>query len=852
MYDRRVLRRYIRQEAWVLALVGLLTACKRPVDRPTYGDTIVTELNVIPEFVREGVPIEVRFRLLGAPPQRVEYAIAQENFECTPESLADGQFVCRHPGIQRGAFVQGSTPVFLTAWDQDGQLSTAEGLVHIDFDCPRILALDLSKEVAQPGDIITLGIDASEPLRVPPRVSRLGRDWGLPEGDGQAYQLAHTITSADPAPFSDIIVSLTDRAGNTSGDCGVDAAIAFAVDQRPPVVNVQKILLERQPPGLPATITASVGAFSDDVEIERVRILDDQGKTVLAILDPEDDGSLAPTPLGTGLGSRIQIEALDRFGRRSELQSVPERWRLSVASGSTPGAGLRTGTRLNPAHPASRSMLNRTVELAPDVFAQDTRSAVVRANVGFRKVGDLPSRFEGANRMAVGYDPVGKAIISAGGYRGNTYNFYDEYMNDVLVLTWDEREGIYVVERGPFLSFEDPMIPAPRFGGNISFNEQGCGLMFGGDVRIEEFRSTYTDDAWLICHTPGGYQWRPINYTSNADLRRIGPSVWDPINRRFVLAGGALQDSGRVAFLEQGMGFDDWTMRTLEALPTTYTSRFNGFLYFDPVLRGVAVGLGGVSPIGNGEQYIVWSYVDGQWLASQVPLRLGFLSRFGWAYDRARRHLAVWGGNTRSTADPLTEVNYLTQTSTHGEEAWRRGNVDHPVARDYPAMVYDSDREVSIVFGGTRVQSGNNRIIEPEIHELVSAPAYPYLQASIDLGAPRPKGIDRLLLKIGASGVGDLDGLGPLTNLGGGVVVMLWDHQLRRWIEVASSMTPPEQGIVVLDVNVTERPERYITDFGVLPITIRSRLPATETRSARLEVDWIDGHMELRPGVSLP
>ncbi len=100
--------------------------------------------------------------------------------------------------------------------------------------------------------------------------------------------------------------------------------------------------------------------------------------------------------------------------------------------------------------------------------------------------------------------------------------------------------------------------------------------------------------------------------------------------------------------------------------------------------------------------------------------------------------------------------------------------------------------------------------------------------------------------------MGGLDGLGPLTDLGGGVVVMLWDHQLRRWIEVASSMNPPEQGIVVLDVNVTERPERYITDFGVLPITIRSRLPATETRSARLEVDWIDGHMELRPGVSLP
>ena len=175
------------------------------------------------------------------------------------------------------------------------------------------------------------------------------------------------------------------------------------------------------------------------------------------------------------------------------------------------------------------------------MFEVDTRAAVIRAHVGFEKVGDLPTRYEGVNRIIAGYDSSGAAILAVGGYDGATYNLYAEYVDDVLVLRWDEREGVYVTEQGPTLSYADPSVPAPRYGVNLAFDGAGCGVMAGGDARLAVDDARFVGDVWRICSSGGVYEWEQINLApvvENETLYLLDPILWDPLDQRYVVVGG--------------------------------------------------------------------------------------------------------------------------------------------------------------------------------------------------------------------------------------------------------------------------------------------------------------------------
>ena len=96
--------------------------------------------------------------------------------------------------------------------------------------------------------------------------------------------------------------------------------------------------------------------------------------------------------------------------------------------------------------------------------------------------------------------------------------------------------------------------------------------------------------------------------------------------------------------------------------------------------------------------------------------------------------------------------------------------------------------------------------------------------------------------------VGDGDGLGPGNNLTEGVTVMLWDQAAREW--VPAGMPDPQDPSRIL-VTMTQDVERFVLPEGVVPVSIRSRWPATEAQSARVDVDVIDGWLYLRSGVTL-
>lgn len=838
-----------------IALVGLglaLAGCTRPVDRPADGDKLINDVKVSPEFVRANVPIEISFISNGRPLDTVTYELAGETFPCTPERLTSGRLACTHPAVPDNS-ISGQATVVVNA-SGDGRTSSATGTYHVDLDCPTLISATLSQTIAEPGQKVSLTMEASEILDSAPIVTRLGRSWGTAVGSGTSWVLNHDVTTEDPSQFADLVVRVRDRAGNTSGDCGQDRLVPFAVDQEAPVANVAGVILERSTPDQPATLAADPGSFIDDVGIARVRVHDATTGTQIASLEVDANGGIPEQSLGGPTSSRVLVQAVDQFGRESAKQSVRERWRVSVGSGSTPGAAVKTAVRYSPAPPTTTSMRNRTVELAPDILQEDARTTVIRAVVGFEKVGELPTRYENAKRVIAGYDPTGKAMVAVGGYNGPDlarFNFYDGYMSDVQVVRWDEREGIYIPEQGPLLSYQDASVPDPRYGLKIDFDEQGCGVMFGGDLRVADTQTAAGNDLWRICFSPGGYTWSRINLPSEVDgqcVRNYAPIVWDHFNQRFIMAGDGEYPCGdtRVLFLEPGQGTEGWRWVNVQPLPTTFQWHDNGALFVDPDHGGFVVGLGT-------DTRLIWTYRNGQWTAAQVPSALTHRYRAAWGYDSSRRQLVVWGGNTFPGSEevyPEPQVWYLTDTSTNGPEAWRSTLLDNPPVREYHTMVYDSDREVMLVFGGVNWQEA--RTIPPDLYQLVSQPSFPQMQVVADLGAARPKGIERLLLKVRAQGSGDADGVRPGVLRGGGVRVSLWDHDARAWVEMHAAARDHQAGFETVELSITQNPERFVSPTGTVPITVTSYRPATEVLEGRLEVDVVDGTLDLRPGVTLP
>lgn len=842
-----------RSSALFLGVAGIIAfGCTRPVDRPASGNIFITGVTVEPAYVKDEVPIEITFNAIGPTPKSVSYEIGGRDHMCTPEDLGGGRLRCTHPGVTRDEVAQGSGVVVVKVTDDDGESSLGLAEVVFDFDCPRFLSLDLDTTIAAPGETVSLSIETSEPLGGNPIVTRLGRDWSPVMGEGTSFSILRQITAEDPAEMSMVLVRIRDRAGNTSSDCGIDGELPFAVDHMPPTADPRGVVLVRDVPGVPSRLSAIPGTFGDDVGIDHVRVLDETGQILVATLSAEEDGSIRETNLPGTTGSRVQIEVEDRYGRTSQRFSIRERWRVSVGTGATPGASLRTAVRYTPAPPVTRSMRNRTFELAPDVAAEDARTAIVRASVGFSKVGDLPSRYEGTNLSMSGYDVVGKSIVAVGGYDGDTYNFFDEFVDESFIISWDEREGRYLTEQGPPLSYEDPSLPFPRYGPNMAFDGNGCGVIVGGAARTEQTRIVAVGDVWQICHGPGGYTWQRIEIADPVpDFRKYAPITWDPLNERYVIIGGSELSPTRVLFLEPGETTTDWQWVVLNPLPSNFNGRSDHVLYYDPRTEAIVTGLGSVSPIGGGEQFLYWSYIRGQWTASQIPLQLQFRFDAGWAFDKARQRLAVWGGSYDSgRQDPQESTWYLTGSSTSGPEAWQMDLVDHPVPRLVPTMVYDEDREVTVMFGGIRILDDVR--VPPEIHQLVSEPAYPYLQANADLATSRPKGIETLHLVIRATGVGDADRLGPARDRGFGFDVRLWDHNARGWVEVTTTPGSADGGFETVEVDIGDNAERFVSTDGRVPITISPRYPTTVELDGRLEVDQIDGYIDLRAGVTLP
>lgn len=823
-----------RRVAIVLSLFAIaLPACKRPVTGREFGGGEIENVRVDPPYVRAGVPMKISFNLAGGVQRTVDYSIGGKTFECIPERLANGRLECLHAGVTRAEYMQGPTDVVVKTNNRLGNETSGSTNITIDFDCPEISSLAVTPGIGSPGTMVRVDIIADEALSLPPVVSRAGRVWETPIGLDSTWETTHVVTDEDQSSALDVIVRLVDLAGNTSGDCGVDGRKIFSVDREAPQVFADKIEVLRDVPGLPATISAQPGAFADDVGVTEVRVTttnESGAEHVVATLMPLSDGSLPLTAIENGLTGRARVQAIDVAGQSSGPVLVKERWRLSVGMGQAADAAIRTATRYTPAPPRTPSLDNRTRELAVAIFNADTESAVVESSVGFKVAGTLPTSYRDTEFIATGYSKKSKAIVAFGGLTDNLI-----YRDETVVIRWNELSRSYEHVIYP----ADPgSTPVARAGVNIAFDRTGCGIMFGG---FDDLR--YFGDVWQVClddeYRP---RWTLID-TGRPAVDRFAPILWDPVLDRFVTSFGPSEEGldYPIQILDPGDRTGPWRWLPMTELPPDLNrnSRSQHAFYYDPRLPGYALGLGSTFYFGGD----FWSFTDGQWFYSEVPGDLWYRSGFGSAYDLARNHLVVWGDGRNRLGDIDDDVWLLADDPRDGAQAWRRYDFSAPVIRGNPSMIYDEDRETIVIFGGRR--AFDTLFVPPDIEILVTAPSYPYLEADLDLDAVRPAGIAALALEIRAYASGDRDGVGPGSASGGGAIVTLWNHESKVWEEVAVVDTPPAGPPISIPISITQNAARFVSADGVVPVSISPRYPATEEVAAKLEVDLVNGYLEL-------
>ena len=637
-----------------------------------------------------------------------------------------------------------------------------------------------------------------------------------------------------------MVVQLTDRAGNTTTDCGADGRRTVAIDRVAPTIDAQRFELVRGPPNTPAMLSAAAGAIRDDVRVTTINVYDGATNVLLDTFVPRSDGGLDAASLGASTSGRVLVEAVDLLERRSGRQTVAELWALSLGAGTSPNAALLTGVRLTPPSSDGQGFRDRTAELASSVVADDNQSATVEARMGFVPSGRLPNAYEDTIWIAGGYDAANDAIVMFGG--AQFPNGSTDYLAQALFLNWDNASGGYTVTFGP--DYQRGLSPSPRGASKIAFNGQGCGVLFGGDGLAETDDPNFFDiqvlnDAWQICRTESGYAWTRLEPPAPLPTIRRGPIIYDEAFDRYVVVGGQTNAGSLFAFedvwfLEPGATPQQWAWRALLPLPSTFPGRYSHLVYYDPELQAVATGLGFVTPFAQRGEW--WLYQNGQLIqAGTIPTALNERQGFGYDYDRARKQLVLWGDNNTIIDE---QVWLLTGTATNSPSGWRGLSLDAPVPRAWPTVVYDAARESTVVFGGRRF---DDRFVPPDIYTLITPPSFPYLLARIDLDAPRPAGLDRLELRVVATGSGDADGTGPAQASGDGVRVLLWDHPAQVWEEVASG---PSGTPLTAEVPA---PDRFVSSDGVVPVAISTAHPGTDATAGVLQVNQIIGQLRLRP-----
>jgi hypothetical protein len=229
--------------------------------------------------------------------------------------------------------------------------------------------------------------------------------------------------------------------------------------------------------------------------------------------------------------------------------------------------------------------------------------------------------------------------------------------------------------------------PAARGGHAMAYESaRGVTVLFGG------WNNGPFGDTWEW----NGTTWTQRSPATSPPERFMHAMAYDSVRSKTVLFGGTPDFS---IFLGDTSEWDgtDWTQGSPAASPS---ARDAHAMAYDSV-RGVTILFGGLD--GSGHVNDTWEWDGTNWTQHSPATSPSARFHHAMAYDSVRGVTVLFGGTTYGASD------FLSDTWEWDGTNWRqRVPATSPPARRLHAMVYDSTRGVTVLFGGDYVDGSGN------------------------------------------------------------------------------------------------------------------------------------------------
>ena len=232
--------------------------------------------------------------------------------------------------------------------------------------------------------------------------------------------------------------------------------------------------------------------------------------------------------------------------------------------------------------------------------------------------------------------------------------------------------------------------PSARYGSAMVYDPVlQKAIFFGGGYQDASGYELF-NDMWL--YDPTSNIWTEINPTVKPSARSSHSMVYDSINQRTILFGGW---DDTIGLMSDTWIYDSQTNQWTEVLPVNQPStRQSNAMYYDSNAQRVIL-FGGYREVG-GHLYDTWeyNYSDNSW--TELNPSSNPSGRYGstMVYDPINQQAILFGGRATTIMDD-TWIYY------YGNNTWTELNLtSSPDTRYWHGMVYDSNNQKVIVFGG--------------------------------------------------------------------------------------------------------------------------------------------------------
>jgi N-acetylneuraminic acid mutarotase len=235
--------------------------------------------------------------------------------------------------------------------------------------------------------------------------------------------------------------------------------------------------------------------------------------------------------------------------------------------------------------------------------------------------------------------------------------------------------------------------PIPRAGHNMVYDPiKDEIIMFGGIKDNQNSAETYLNDTWIYNFREN--YWIKMVTTSHPSNRNAAGMVYEPINHRILLLGGANQYEFLNDTWELDLNTNQWNKIITGVNPPRLA---DAEMIFDEVNEEIVM-FGGYKPSGYSDETWIFNINDDTW--TELDLTIHPSSRYGHrlVYSSGKNIGILFGGHAYDTDDTVNNDLWYYNCST---KQWTEQTVDSPPpTRYWHDMVYDETNEKIVLFGG--------------------------------------------------------------------------------------------------------------------------------------------------------